>query len=62
MEISTAALFIGVGFLISWLTIPFILKKCGTLADSHKSRKFHHTHKTPVPRFGGLALVIAFVV
>lgn len=62
MEISTAALFIGVGFLISWLTIPLILKKCGTLADSHKSRKFHHTHKIPVPRFGGLALVIAFVV
>src|SRR5438094_3547136 len=26
------------------------------------ARTFHHTHQTPVSRFGGLALVAAFVV
>jgi UDP-GlcNAc:undecaprenyl-phosphate GlcNAc-1-phosphate transferase len=61
MDIFTAALFVGIGFLISWLTIPLIIKNSVAPAQSLKNRKFHHTHKNPVPRFGGLALAIAFV-
>src|SRR5665647_772476 len=62
MDIFTAALFVGIGFLVSWLGIPLILKNTGAASQFHTGRKFHHTHKNPVPRFGGLALAIAFVL
>lgn len=48
------------GFLVAWSLIPLILRRAArrTSADT---RGFHHTHETPVTRFGGIALAAAFV-
>lgn len=50
------------GFLLCWSIIPFVRKAALHYgwADDHKS--FHHTHKMPVPRFGGIAFGIAFIL
>jgi UDP-GlcNAc:undecaprenyl-phosphate GlcNAc-1-phosphate transferase len=59
MGILTATLFVGVGFLVSWLTIPFIIR--WSARRGKNDREFHHTHKSPVPRFGGAAIALAFL-
>jgi UDP-GlcNAc:undecaprenyl-phosphate GlcNAc-1-phosphate transferase len=43
-----------------FLLIPMILR-LAPLVGSNRGREFHHTHKTTVPRFGGVALAVAFV-
>ncbi len=42
------------------LVIPLILRLAGQYGLS-RSRDFHHTHKAPVSRWGGLALALAFI-
>lgn len=48
-----------VGFGITVLTIPLILKVCNR-CEVNRFRDLHHSQKVPVPRFGGLALAVAF--
>jgi UDP-GlcNAc:undecaprenyl-phosphate GlcNAc-1-phosphate transferase len=49
------------GFLISWSLIPVIQRRFSRHA-SDGARGFHHTHATPIPRFGGVAIAAGFVV
>jgi UDP-GlcNAc:undecaprenyl-phosphate GlcNAc-1-phosphate transferase len=53
--------YLTLGFFICWALIGIILKRADKLGSS-RSLDFHHGHKTPVPRLGGLAFVSAFVV
>jgi len=48
------------GMGIVFLLIPLILKQ--SRQYSHRSGDLHHTHKTPVPRLGGIALAAAFLI
>src|SRR5512137_2120218 len=55
-------LFIGcglVGFGIAFSVIPVILHLAAKRAA--RTQDFHHTHQTSVPRYGGLALALAFI-
>lgn len=62
MNIVLRMLWFGVtGGLVSWLAIPFILSRMGSLGRSEPSQG-HHTHKTATSRIGGLALAASFVV
>lgn len=49
------------GFGMAFLLIPIVI---GVAARSALGRRqeFHHTHRKPVPRFGGVALVGAFLI
>ena len=49
------------GFLISWSLIPVIQRRFASHASAG-TRGFHHTHATPIPRFGGVAIAAGFVV
>lgn len=54
-----ALIFGAIGFIVCLFVIPEILTR---LAPAVASRKeLHQTHQAPVPRFGGLALAVAFV-
>src|SRR2546428_8870953 len=46
------------GLLATLVLIPLIRKK----ALATDARTLHHTHKTPVSRFGGVALAFGFLV
>lgn len=49
------------GFIIALAIIPLIRKLCLDFGLTRAARDAHHTHRVPVPRYGGLALVLAFV-
>ena len=49
------------GFVISVLLIPVILRYSRGARSWRRSPDLHHTHKGPIPRLGGLALVAAFL-
>jgi UDP-GlcNAc:undecaprenyl-phosphate GlcNAc-1-phosphate transferase len=51
----------ALGFFICWALIGIILKRAEKVGIS-RERDFHHAHKNPIPRLGGVALVSAFVV
>ena len=44
---------------IVFLLIPLILRNRSRFAQ--RAPDLHHTHKTPIPRLGGLALAAAFL-
>ena len=48
------------GFLVAWSLIPLIQIRTARRVQSDK-RGFHHTHETPISRFGGIAIAAAFV-
>ncbi len=50
-----------IGFLVTWSLIP-VVQRCCARHGSGGPRDLHHTHAAPVPRFGGIAIVAAFVV
>jgi UDP-GlcNAc:undecaprenyl-phosphate GlcNAc-1-phosphate transferase len=50
------------GFFVCWALIGIILKRAEKGAGANRERDFHHAHKTPIPRLGGVAMVSAFVV
>lgn len=51
-----------VGLTVSWSLIPLIQKLAAQRTEAPTDRSFHHTHTTPIPRFGGVAMAAAFVV
>jgi UDP-GlcNAc:undecaprenyl-phosphate/decaprenyl-phosphate GlcNAc-1-phosphate transferase len=44
------------------LTVPLVLAYCSRAEKVRRAPDLHHGHAPPVPRLGGLALAIAFVV
>ena len=50
------------GFLVSWLSIPFIGRNAARTKAVPGGRSFHHTHSSPVPRFGGIAIAGGFLL
>ena len=52
----------GLGLLTTLALIPVIRRRSAVVPASNGGANFHHTHKTPVSRFGGVALAAAFVV
>ena len=53
MDISTVFSFFGIGFFVSWVTIPLIIRRFLNPEKITATREFHHTHKEPISRFGG---------
>ena len=49
-------------FVTTQVLIPILRRRTAQACGATAARTFHHTHKTPVSRFGGLALAAAFVV
>src|SRR5262245_9439117 len=56
-HLSCAAL----GMVTALAIIPILQKRTATIGFRVIGRTFHHTHKTPVSRLGGVALAAAFV-
>jgi UDP-GlcNAc:undecaprenyl-phosphate GlcNAc-1-phosphate transferase len=52
---------LALGFFSCWALIGIILKRADKIVAT-RGPEFHHTHKAPIPRLGGVALVSAFVV
>lgn len=50
---------VAFGFALCWSAIPVIRRFA--LGSAERNGEFHHTRQTPVPRLGGLALVLTFV-
>ena len=48
------------GMAVSWFLIPWIQRRF-TPPMEH-DRQFHHSHKTPISRFGGIALASVFLM
>src|SRR5713101_8400250 len=57
LPIITGLLGLGIVFLL----IPLILKLCLHTKCFERAPDFHHTHKTPILRVGGIALPAAFL-
>jgi len=51
---------LAVGFLTCWGLIPLI-RRVAARRGGARGSEFHHTHKTPVPRLGGVALAAGFI-
>lgn len=52
----------ALGLVTCWVLIPCLLLAARRFGLAGPATEFHHTHTTPVPRLGGLALVAAFVL
>ena len=52
----------ALGFCICWALIGGILKRAERGLGKERVRDFHHGHKQPIPRLGGVALASAFLV
>jgi UDP-GlcNAc:undecaprenyl-phosphate/decaprenyl-phosphate GlcNAc-1-phosphate transferase len=50
------------GLLISWSLIPVIQKFAARKSAGVQDRSFHHSHTERIPRLGGIAIAVAFVV
>jgi UDP-GlcNAc:undecaprenyl-phosphate GlcNAc-1-phosphate transferase len=53
--------FFGIGLATAWPLIPVIIRRSQGTVEA-RGHSFHQTHTTAVPRFGGLALAISFVI
>ena len=52
----------ALGICVCWGVIRVMLNWIKSGGDASGGRDFHHSHKTPVPRVGGVALVASFVL
>jgi len=50
-----------IGFAIAFACVPVIIRFSRRAPAWRRSPDFHHTHKQPIPRLGGLALLAAFL-
>jgi len=57
MEMLLACSFL-LGLAVTLIVIPLILRFCSNVRE--RPTDCHHTHRAPVPRWGGVALVLAF--
>ncbi len=49
------------GLAVTWPLVPLIIRRSQGMAIA-RGHSFHQTHTAPVPRFGGLALAVTFVL
>ncbi|HWQ90256.1 MAG TPA: MraY family glycosyltransferase [Clostridia bacterium] len=49
------------GMTIVMVVVQVVLKSCARFGFLVRSADLHHTHQEPIPRFGGLALALAFI-
>ncbi len=49
------------GFIIVWLLVPLIISRLAPLLTQPGTKQLHQTHQVPVPRLGGIALVVSFI-
>jgi len=54
-------LFFGLGLVLAWPVYPLMIRWFEPLA-ARRGTSFHQTHNRPVPRAGGLALALLFLV
>jgi UDP-GlcNAc:undecaprenyl-phosphate GlcNAc-1-phosphate transferase len=52
----------ALGFFVCWGLIGIILRRAERGVLQQRARDFHHGHKTPIPRLGGVAIAAAFGV
>lgn len=63
MNLWPSILCAGLGFVTALLLLPVIIRRRNAvLATDAPTPSFHHTHKSPVSRLGGIALAVAFAV
>jgi UDP-GlcNAc:undecaprenyl-phosphate GlcNAc-1-phosphate transferase len=48
--------------MVTLALVPLIISRLAPLVAHLRDKQLHQTHATPIPRFGGIALAIAFVV
>ena len=58
-KIAVVCGFAGLAIVVA--VVRLIVRSTLSLRFPHRLEDLHHTHRTPIPRFGGLALVLAFV-
>lgn len=58
--LAVALVFAALGLVVTLAVIPLVISRIAPLIAAR--REMHQTHKAPVPRLGGIALVLAFVV
>jgi len=49
------------GLAVTWLLIPFVQQNATPGSSYFQARFFHHTHQGSISRFGGVALMAAFL-
>jgi UDP-GlcNAc:undecaprenyl-phosphate GlcNAc-1-phosphate transferase len=62
MNLFAVMLSVVCGFLVCWGLIPVVRRFAASRVPAVRPGDFHHTHKAPVPRLGGIALAAAFAV
>jgi UDP-GlcNAc:undecaprenyl-phosphate GlcNAc-1-phosphate transferase len=62
MNYVTLAICVVLGFVTTQVLIPILRRRTPAASLVNGARTFHHTHKTPISRFGGVALAAAFVL
>jgi UDP-GlcNAc:undecaprenyl-phosphate/decaprenyl-phosphate GlcNAc-1-phosphate transferase len=50
----------ALGFFVCWALIHIVLKRAEKGFGSNRQKDFHHAHKQPIPRLGGVAIAAAF--
>jgi UDP-GlcNAc:undecaprenyl-phosphate GlcNAc-1-phosphate transferase len=53
---------LALGFGVCWTLISLILRRAERGLGMDRAKDFHHGHKAPIPRLGGVAMISAFVV
>ena len=61
MQVLPSVVCLAVGFFVSLAAVPLVIHLAGRLGLAKGRHDLHHTHTVPIPRFGGLALALAFV-
>ena len=51
----------ALGFCVCWALIGIILRRAERGLGNARAADFHHAHKQPIPRLGGVAMASAFV-
>lgn len=62
LPLPSILLCILLGFAVSWGLIPWLCRYALKKGARGNTEQFHHTHKQPISRLGGLALAAAFIV
>jgi UDP-GlcNAc:undecaprenyl-phosphate GlcNAc-1-phosphate transferase len=52
----------GLGLMVTLVLVPLIISRLAPFVSHRREKQFHQTHGKTVPRLGGVALAIAFVV
>jgi UDP-GlcNAc:undecaprenyl-phosphate GlcNAc-1-phosphate transferase len=60
--LAMALLLGGLGLVVALVVVPLIISRLAPPVAHLRERQFHQTRGTPVPRLGGIALAIAFVL